>query len=97
MNYIVDENKDEKRERPQGLEGAGPEMLSYLGGDLWILEMRSWPNIPAWQKFFDTCKADAKQVKRMIKECATMPEEVARVGYANALREAVPPIYIAAD
>ena len=55
MNYIVDENRDEKRERPQGLEGAGPEMLSYLGGDLWIMEIRSWPNIPAWQKFFDTC------------------------------------------
>jgi hypothetical protein len=96
MLYITDQNKDKKRKAPPDLDGVGPEILSQLCPDLYILTMRSW-GLPAWNRFFDTCKANKKQVAELIKECKKMPVKALRLGLANALKEAVPPIEIRTD
>jgi hypothetical protein len=96
MLYITDQNKDRKRKPPPDLEGVGPEMLSYLCPDLYVLKMRSW-KLPAWTRFFDTLEADAEQVAELIKECKKMPVKALRIGLGNALKEAVPPIEIRTD
>lgn len=96
MLYLVDQNTDKKREKPADLPKVGPEVLGYLGPDAWILEMRSW-NLPAWNEFFDKGKADAALIARMLGECARMPNKACRIGFADELKRAVPPLEIATD
>lgn len=96
MLYLTDKNTDTKRPTPPDLDGAGPELLSQLCPEIYVLKMRSW-NLPAWNNFFDTLEADAEQVKELIKECDLMPEKNVGIGLKNALLEAVPPVEIATD
>ena len=98
MYYIVDENKNRKRKRPYGYEGAGPDLVTDIG-PLWYVEkLMHNTSTPAWRKFVREGRAGARTIKKMIEECPTLPlpaDYTQRV--ADQLSRAVPPIYIAQD
>lgn len=96
MLYLTDANTDESRPRPDGYEGAGPELLSEFCPDLYVPTIRSW-GLPAWNRFLDELVADEDLVKQLIKECRRIPVPVIREGLLVALREAVAPVEIVTD